>query len=137
MTAARAVPEEPVELELVDTEPRRTGGRLPQVSVPVWMRPESAAFVWAGIVVAMLGFVLIGIAWSQVAGETQVYLQLPYLVSAGLSGLGLIMVGVTMVNVAAKRRDAVERDRQIDQLVSILEELKGAMTPTDRSGRRR
>ena len=82
---------------------------------------------WAGIVVAAAGFVLLGIAWGQMAGETQVYLQLPYLVSAGLTGLGLIMVGVTIVNIAAKRRDADDRARQMDQFVAVLEEVKGAL----------
>ena len=92
-----------------------------------WFAPDSAALTWVGIVVAGIGFVLIGIGWGQVAGETQVYLQLPYLVSAGLSGLGLIMVGVTVVNVAAKRRDALERGRQIERLVSILGEVEAAV----------
>src|SRR5689334_22617656 len=114
MTAARASDKEPVEFELVeDAELRRR--RRPHISWPEWLRAESPAVTWIGLVVAAVGFVLIGIAWSQVAGETQVYLQLPYLVSAGLTGLGLIMVGLTVVNVSAKRRDAAERARQTEQ----------------------
>jgi len=38
--------------------------------------------------------------------------------------------------VAAKQRDAVDRDRQIDQLVSILGELKATMDEGGK-GRRR
>ena len=94
---------------------------------PTWLRAGSPALTYIGIGVAMIGFVLILVAWGQVAGETQVYLQVPYLVSAGLTGVGLVMVGLTIVNVAAKQRDAADRDRQIDQLVSILEELKSAL----------
>ncbi len=134
MTAARTTTEEPVALELIDTpEPRRR--RRPSLSLPTWLAGDSAAPVWIGIGVAAIGFALIAVAWSQVAGETQVYLQVPYLVSAGLTGLGLIMVGVTIVNVSAKRRDAVERGRQMDQLVSILDEIKAALS--ERGGRRR
>ena len=121
MTAARsktAETDEPV-LELVDT-PEPKARRLPRLTMPTWLAGDSPAVVWIGIGLAAIGFVLIGYAWSQVAAETQVYLQLPYLVSAGLTGLGLIIVGVTVINVTAKRRDAAERERQMDQLVSIL-----------------
>jgi hypothetical protein len=128
---------EPVALELDDTpEPRRR--RRPTLSVPTWLAGDSPALIWIGIAIAAAGFILIGVAWSQVAGETQVYLQLPYLVSGGLVGLGLIMVGVTVINVTAKRRDATERERQMDQLVSILDEVRGALAEQSApTGRRR
>ena len=100
--------------------------------VPTWLRGGTPALTYIGVGVAVLGFVLILVAWGQVAGETQVYLQVPYLVSAGLCGIGLVMVGLTIVNVAAKQRDADARDRQMDQLVSILDELKSALGDEDR-----
>ena len=114
-------------------EPDDDVGRRPRL--PSWARSGSPVLTYIGIAVAMLGFVLILVAWGQVAGETQVYLQVPYLVSAGLTGVGLVMVGLTIVNVAAKQRDAADRDRQIDQLVSILDELKSALG--DEGNRRR
>jgi uncharacterized membrane protein len=98
-----------------------------RVRVPVWLRAGSPAATYVGVAVAIIGFVLILVAWGQVAGETQVYLQIPYVVSAGLVGVGLVMVGLTIVNVAAKQRDAADRDRQMDQLVSILAELKSTL----------
>jgi hypothetical protein len=109
---------------VTETAARR---RLPRVHAPTWLRPGSPALTYIGVGVAVLGFVLILVAWGQVAGETQVYLQIPYLVSAGLTGVGFVMVGLTVVNVAAKQRDAADRDRQMDQLVSILGELKSAL----------
>ncbi|HZN15641.1 MAG TPA: hypothetical protein VFB78_15335 [Acidimicrobiales bacterium] len=120
-------------VETIDGATRRR--RRPQLHVPTWLSGDSPTLVWAGIVVALGGFVLIGVAWSQVAAETLVYLQLPYIVSAGLTGLGLIMVGLTLINVTAKRRDAVARERQIDQLVSILDEVKTALD--EQRGKRR
>ena len=110
--------------DAVDLQRRRIGSRF---RLPAWVRSESPAVTFIGVGVAVVGFVLILIAWGQVAGETQVYLQVPYLVSAGLTGLALVMVGLTIVNVAAKQRDAADRDRQMDQLVSILGELKAAL----------
>ena len=98
-------------------------------------RSTSASIVWLGLALAGAGFVLIGVAWAQVAGETQVNLQLPYLASAGLFGIALIMVGLTVVNLSAKRRDAADRARQMDQLVAILEEVKTSIEPR-KTGRR-
>jgi hypothetical protein len=112
-------------LAAADVDPG--GSFLSRLNVPTWLRAGAPAQTYIGVGVALLGFVLILVAWGQVAGETQVYLQVPYLVSAGLTGLGLVMVGLTIVNVAAKQRDAADRDRQMDQLVSILDELKGAL----------
>jgi hypothetical protein len=103
-------------------------------ALPAWLHPDGPAFVWIGLLAAAAGFVLIAVSWAQVAGETLVYLQLPYLVSGGIGGLALVMLGVTLVNVAAKRRDALERARQADQLVAILEELKLVLAGDDGDG---
>lgn len=126
-----AVTEDSSELdEALDTSDvitaRRTGGRLPS-----WLRGSSPVPLYIGIAIAIAGFVLLLIAWGQVAGETQVSLQLPYLVSAGLTGLALVMVGLTVVTIASEQRDAAARERQMDQLVSILDELNSTLSATD------
>lgn len=96
------------------------------------LRPLSPVPTYLGIAVTVLGFVLVMIAWGQAAGETNVALQIPYLISGGMVGLGLIMVGVTIVNVAAKRRDALLRQQQTDLLASALRELSAALDPDRR-----
>jgi hypothetical protein len=96
------------------------------------LRPLSPVPTYIGIAVAAIGFVAILIAWGQTAGETNVALQIPYLVSAGLTGLGLIMVGVTIVSVAAKRRDALLREQQTQLLADALRELSSALDPDRR-----
>lgn len=96
------------------------------------LRPLSPVPTYLGIAVAVVGFVLVMIAWGQAAGETNVALQIPYLISGGMVGLGLIMVGVTIVNVAAKRRDAQLREQQTALLASALRELSAALDPDRR-----
>jgi hypothetical protein len=96
------------------------------------LRPLSPVPTYIGIAVAAIGFVAILIAWGQTAGETNVALQVPYLISAGLTGLGLIMVGVTIVSVAAKRRDALLREQQTQLLADALRELSSALDPDRR-----
>ena len=96
------------------------------------LRPLSPVPTYLGIAVAAIGFVLVLFAWGQSAGETNVALQIPYLISGGMVGLGLIMVGVTVVNVAAKRRDALLREQQTELLASALRELSAALDPDRR-----
>ena len=70
----------------------------------------------------------IAYAWGKVAGiADNVALQMPYLVSGGLAGLGLVMVGVTIINVAAKRRDTQLRQQQTQLLADALRELRSAL----------
>lgn len=91
------------------------------------LRPISPVPTYVGIAITAIGFVLIAIAWGTVAGETNVALQMPYLVSGGITGLALVMVGLTVVSVAARRRDAVLREQQTQLLADALRELGAAL----------
>jgi hypothetical protein len=115
---------EPYDLLAGDPVPsrHRAGGVLPQLP------PLSPLPTYIGIAVALAGFVLIAFAWGKVAGiADNVALQMPYLVSGGLTGLGLVMVGVTIVNVAAKRRDTMLRQQQTQLLADALAELRNTL----------
>ena len=103
--------------EIIDA-PRRTRLRLPT------LEPSSPALTWIGLGVAALGFAVIAFSWGRVAALLDVSLQLPYVVSGGLTGLALVMVGMTAVNVAARRQDAEDRAHEIESLQSVLRELR-------------
>src|SRR5687767_8976487 len=60
-------------------------------ALPPALRAGAPAWVWVGMGVCVFGFILIAVGWGQVAGETQVHLQLPYVVSAAMVGLGLVI----------------------------------------------
>ena len=104
-----------------EPEPRQLTDRVPA------LRPLSPVPTYVGIAITAIGFVLIAIAWGTVAGETNVALQMPYLVSGGIAGLALVMVGLTVVSVAARRRDAVLREQQTQLLADALRELGAAL----------
>ncbi len=116
---------------IIEGEPEREQRSGLVERVPA-LRPLSPVPTYLGIAVAAIGFVLILFAWGQSAGETNVALQIPYLISGGMVGLGLILVGVTVVNVAAKRRDALLREQQTGLLASALRELSTALDPDRR-----
>jgi hypothetical protein len=60
-----------------------------------------------------------------VSGTTNVALQMPYLVSAALTGLGLVVVGVAMIAIGVKRHDSDQRIRKLEQLAAMLRDPDG------------
>ena len=96
-----------------------------------WLEPASLIPTYVGVVVIAVGFALIGVAWAQIAALTDVALQMPYLVSAGFTGLGLVMLGLIIVNIAAKRQDGAERARQMQTLTEAMQALREEIARLD------
>ena len=88
---------------------------------------RAGAGVWIGLFLIAGGFGLIAYTWGEVAGLLDVALQLPFLVSGGLTALGLILLGLLVVNIAVKRKDALERQRQLDEVREALVRLREAV----------
>lgn len=82
---------------------------------------------WIGVGLTTIGLILLVVAWGKVAGLTNVGLQMPYLVSAGFTGIALVLVGLTVVNIDAKRADAAARTAQLGELRGLLAELRTAV----------
>jgi hypothetical protein len=96
-----------------------------------WLEPSSLVPTYVGVLVIATGFALIGIAWAEIAALTNVGLQMPYLVSAGITGLALVMVGLIVVNVAARRQDGAERARQMQTLTETFQALQQEIAGLD------
>ena len=95
------------------------------------LRSSYSAWIWAGVVLCAIGFGLIVYTWGRVAALLDVALQLPYIVSGGFTALSLILVGLTIINVATKRQDAAERSRQLTELRELLSEMRSTMAGED------
>jgi hypothetical protein len=85
------------------------------------------AGVWLGLLVVAAGFGLIAFTWGKTAGLVNVAEQVPYLVSGGLVGLGLIMTGLLMISLSARRREALDRARQLEQVREAVARLRAAV----------
>jgi hypothetical protein len=85
------------------------------------------ALTYAGVLLAAVGGIFVAVAWGKTAGLTNVALQIPYLISAGLTGVALVAIGMTMVNVAARRADAEERRRQSNELRDMLADIRRSL----------
>lgn len=79
---------------------------------------------YTGLAFAVAGLGLIAFAWGRTAGLADVGLQMPYVLSAAFPGLGLVIAGLTVVNLSAKRADARERSRQLAELRDLVAELR-------------
>ena len=73
----------------------------------------------AGVGLVVLGFIALFLAWNGAADKDYVQGQIPYLISGGLVGVGLIGAGLTVVNVQARRAD---QDAMLDRIERLLEE---------------
>jgi hypothetical protein len=92
-----------------------------------FLAPESRVPTYVGIVAALAGFALILIGWSQAAGLPNSWQQVPYILSAGLPGIGLVMVGLVLINVAARRQDGARRTREMSALTDALHDLRASI----------
>lgn len=114
--------DDPLTAQLVVARRSRLQSALRQLTDPASLLPT-----YIGVVVALAGFGLIAYGWSQIAGLVDVWRQMPYLVSAGLPGLGLILTGLVTINVSARRQDSAARARQMATLTEAMRELQRSL----------
>jgi membrane protein implicated in regulation of membrane protease activity len=135
MSTVDAVSEVPApEPEHLATPARARPARARRIRAASWLAPTSPALVYAGVLTIVAGFAVLAFAWSRVAGEAIVALQLPYVASGAFAGLGLVIVGVLLMYLAVKRRDAWQRDRRLDALAAALEGRRPADEETTEIG---
>lgn len=79
--------------------------------------------VTAGVALVVAGVIAIFLAWNGAADVDHVEGQLPYLISGGLVGLGLIGAGLATVNVQARRQDSAEVLARLDEITEALHHL--------------
>lgn len=89
--------------------------------------PAAPGLAVFGVVVAT-GIVVIGIGWRVVARTVVVGEQVPAIVSGGLGGLALVILGVGLALVHLSRREALEEraeaDALLEEVATLLEEVR-------------
>ena len=69
-----------------------------------------------GVVYCIAGFVLIFLGWNGAASNDRVEAQMPYVVSGGIAGLALVVLGAGLIVAHSLRTDRVELKASIDEL---------------------
>jgi len=90
----------------------------------------------AGIGLAAVGLLAIAVGWNGAAGQLSILGQVPYIISGGLIGLALVILGAAMLVVQNAREDRALLEAKLDLLAEAFLEGQGrrADAPRDLSG---
>lgn len=94
-----------------------------------WLRQPAVPGLLLFVGLAAAGIVAIAIGWRVVARTLFVPAQLPGLVSGGLGGLALVLLGLGLVTVHESRRIAAEErvafEGLLDEAAALVAAVKG------------
>ena len=102
---------------------RHASGSRSRLRVPDAVRDPSAQSVIVLVLLALIGFAMLALAWRGGARTVYVPLQMPWLVSGGLAGLGLLGMALGAVSIHLSRRDDAAHRAEIEGLVRDAAEL--------------
>ena len=72
------------------------------------------------LVVIALGILAIGLGYNGAAGTPVLAAQFPYLLSGGVLGLSLVILGSSLIVVRAHREDRARLESKLDDLIDAL-----------------
>ena len=76
-----------------------------------------------GIAYCVAGFFLIFLGWNGAASHDREPAQIPYVISGGIAGLGLVVLGAALIVAHSLRTDRVELRGSIDDLRAAVDRL--------------
>ena len=79
-----------------------------------------------GLSFCVAGLVAIWAGWNGAASYNDIRKQFPYLISGGVTGLALVVIGVGLLIIQSQRADRVQLEANLTELRLILERLTGA-----------
>jgi hypothetical protein len=103
----------------------------------------------AGLVIAIAGFAVIGMGWWGASGTKYVYQEIPYVVSGGIFGVALVIVGAALFARYSAARllrfwlarlladQQIQTDRVVDAITALTEAVNARTTPAGEQGHSR
>jgi membrane-bound ClpP family serine protease len=92
-----------------------------------WVRDVAKTGLALFAVIAVSGFIAIGLGWRVAARNGIVALQIPALISGGLGGLALILTGAGLLHVQTERRLAARERESTSRILNELQTLVGRL----------
>jgi hypothetical protein len=74
-----------------------------------------------GMLLCLAGFVVMFLGWNGAASYTALVLQFPYLISGGILGLSLVVIGAALLVVQNQRTDRMRLQGAIERLTAAVE----------------
>jgi hypothetical protein len=84
-----------------------------------------------GIGYCIAGFVFIFLGWNGAASHDREPAQIPYVISGGIAGLALVVLGAALIVAHSLRTDRIELRGSIDDLRAATERLANTSTAVD------
>jgi hypothetical protein len=81
-----------------------------------------------GLLFCVAGLGVIWAGWNGAASYNDIRKQFPYLISGGIAGLALVVIGATLMVIQSQRADRVQLETNLVELRNILERMTGVPT---------
>ncbi|MGH3348424.1 MAG: hypothetical protein ACRDO4_15700 [Nocardioides sp.] len=78
-----------------------------------------------GVLLCLIGFVAIFLGWNGAASRNVIMAQFPFLISGGLVGLALVVIGAAMLVVQNAREDRARLEAKLERLITAVEHSGG------------
>jgi len=87
-----------------------------------------------GIAYCLAGVALVFLGWNGAASYDSISAQFPYLISGGLAGLSLVVIGAALMLAQRQREDRTALQGTIDELRAAVERMGAAAPPASVTG---
>ena len=81
-----------------------------------------------GVLLCLLGFLVMFFGWNGAASSNFVPAQFPFLISGGMVGLGVVVVGSAMLVVQTSRAEAARVEAALERVALAVERQGGGST---------
>jgi hypothetical protein len=81
-----------------------------------------------GLLFCVAGLGVIWAGWNGAASYNDIRKQFPYLISGGLGGLALVVIGASLMIIQSQRADRVQIENNLVELRNILDRMSGVST---------
>lgn len=78
-----------------------------------------------GLFFCVAGLAVIWAGWNGAGSYNDIRKQFPYLISGGIAGLALVVIGAALLIIQSQRADRVQLEANLTELRQILERMTG------------
>jgi hypothetical protein len=82
-----------------------------------------------GVLLCLIGFVALFLGWNGAASKNVIMAQFPFLISGGLAGLAIVVIGAAMLIVQNAREDRARLEATLERLITAVEHSSGGAAP--------
>lgn len=88
-----------------------------------------------GVLLCVIGFIAIFVGWNGSASHNVIMAQFPYLISGGIAGLAIVVVGAAMLIVQSAREDRARLEATLERVIAAVQHnANGGSAPVASAG---